>query len=160
MINCSSGFSEIGGIDYSQSLCAIAKAVLPNADILTQNAQDLDTKIQYDCITSFSVFHYFENLTYAKEVAHKMIAKARKKILFLDILDSKKQSQDMEYKIKAYGEDTYKRLYCGKTKHLYYDKSFFMQLADSFNLQCEIKDQQILGYKNSDFRFNCIMSKK
>ncbi|MDD7568055.1 MAG: hypothetical protein PUJ79_06600, partial [Helicobacter sp.] len=121
-------------------------------------AQDLPTAPQYDCVASFSVFHYFENLAYARRVITKMIEKARKKVLFLDILDSKKQEQDIAYKIEAYGESEYKRLY-GQLPHLYYEKSFFQEIAKIHNLKCEIQDQNIAGYQNSHFRFNCMMSK-
>lgn len=87
-----------------------------------------------------------------------MIEKARKKVLFLDILDSKKQEQDIAYKIEAYGESEYKRLY-GELPHLYYEKSFFQEIAQMHNLKCEIQDQNIAGYHNSHFRFNCVMWK-
>ena len=155
-----SGFARLGGIDYAKNLCAIAQSVLPHAHIVQMQAKDFDTNPQYDCVASFSVFHYFENLNYAKEVIYKMIAKAKKKVLFLDILDSKKRDEDKSYKIKAYGEEEHKKLYEGETKHLYYEKSFFREIAHDLNLKCDIKDQNITGYKNSSFRFNCAISKE
>lgn len=152
------GILHIGGIDYAKNLCAIAQSLLPNADITKLQAQDLPTAPQYDCVSSFGVFHYFENLEYARRVITKMIEKARKRVLFLDILDSKKQEQDIAYKIEAYGESEYKRLY-GQLPHLYYEKSFFQEIAKMHNLKCEIQDQNIAGYHNSHFRFNCVMWK-
>lgn len=156
--NQKSGFAKIGGIDFSHSLAQIAKIALPFADIRQGEAISIDLN-QYDCVCSFSVFHYFKSLEYAKEVIGKMIAKAKKCVLFLDILDLETKESDIAYKKKLCGSD-YSRLYEGETRHLYYPKELFHTLAKKNQCQINIEQQHIPNYENSAFRFNVIMRKE
>ncbi|CAM3284208.1 hypothetical protein [Helicobacter labetoulli] len=152
------GFKKLGGIDYSKNLSHIAKLVLPYANITQGEAKDIDSA-SYDSVCSFGVFHYFPSLQYAKEVIAKMIDKARKKVLFLDILDLDQREADIAYKKQICGDD-YEKLYEGTTKHLYCPKDLFVELAESKQCEIYIEQQNIKGYANSPFRFNVIMEKK
>lgn len=152
------GFKNLGGIDYSKNLSHIAKLALPYANITQGEARDIDS-VLYDSVCSFSVFHYFPSLQYAKEVIAKMIDKTRKKVLFLDILDLEQREADIAYKKQICGDD-YEKLYEGTTKHLYYPKDLFVEFAKSKRCEIHIEQQNIKGYANSPFRFNVIMEKK
>ncbi len=151
------GFRNLGGIDYS-NLANIAKQALINTDIKQIEANMLDIKTTYNCVCSFSVFHYFKSIDYAKEVISKMIAKATKKILFLDILDIDKKDLDIAYRKDMCGKD-YERLY-GNLPYTYYSQDLFVAMAKDNNFDILIENQNIKGYANSSFRFNVIMSKK
>ena len=153
------GFSKLGGIDYSASLASIAKLALPHAHITQGEAIEIDSNA-YDCVCSFSAFHYFPSLEYASEVALKMIKKARQCVLFLDILDLGTKEADIAYKKQLCGEAEYEKLYGGKTAHLYYPREMFIELARRHGYAVHIEQQDIEGYENSHFRFNVIMYKE
>lgn len=153
------GFSLLGGIDYSASLASIAKRALPHAHITQGEAIEIDSSA-YDCVCSFSAFHYFPSIEYAREVATKMIEKARQCVLFLDILDLGTKEADIAYKKQLCGEAEYERLYGGATVHLYYSREMFIELAKACGYAVRIEQQDIEGYENSPFRFNAIMYKE
>lgn len=151
---------KLGGIDYSKSLIEYSKMVFNGYkdNFSFQKANELGVDDRYDLICSFSVFHYFQDLFYARDVLEKMILKAVKRVLILDVLDINKKAEDIALKKKLYGKD-YEKMY-GALPHLYYSKDFFLQVAQEFGLSCEIWDQEIEGYQNSDFRFNVLINKE
>ena len=148
----------LGGVDYSINFIEVIKNLLPNTEVFHGEANKIDVSKKYDCILSFSVFHYFLNLEYAKEVLSKMVEKANKKIVVMDLQDLAKKEEAINFRKKIYGED-YQAKYGKGYEHLYYSKDFFMDFANEMNLKCEIKDQNIKNYLNSQFRFNVVLEK-
>ena len=147
-----------GGSDFSSNFVSIAKKLLPKFVVLHEEANALSVDEKYDCVLSFGVFLYFLNLEYAKEVLSKMVQKANKKVLIMEIPNKDKQSDAMEFKRKICGEN-YQTKYGKGYEHLYYSKDFFIDFAKETNLKCEIKEQDIKNYSNSKYRFNVTLEK-
>ena len=153
-------FKQIGGIDYADNLIDYAKKIFTNFQefFYVQEAINLKETPLFDVVCLFSVMHYFESLEYAYEVAKKMFKKAKKRVLFLDVLDAETKEEYIAYKKQIYG-NVYESVY-GDLKHLYYPKDFFKELSKEFGCTCRIKKQRIKNYDNSNFRFNVIMIKE
>jgi hypothetical protein len=56
------------------------------------------------------------------------------------------------------GIEEYKEKYKG-LDHMFYEKSWFENIAKEFNLKIKIYDQTFDKYSNSKLRFNVIMEK-
>jgi hypothetical protein len=61
------------------TLIKLANIIFSNEDFICNDAINIDSSKGYDFVISHSVFHYFKNLNYAKEVIKNMINKANKK---------------------------------------------------------------------------------
>ena len=147
-----------GGSDFSSNFISIAKKLLPEFMVFHEEANALSVDEKYDCVLSFGVFHYFSNLEYAREVLSKMVQKANKKVLIMDLLDLSKKDEVVNFRKKIYGEN-YQAKYGKGYEHLYYSKDFFMDFAREMNLKCEIKDQSLEKYINSGFCFNVTLER-
>ncbi len=121
-------------------------------------ASKIDTVENYDVVLSHSVFHYFKDLDYAKEVIKRMLLKANKKIAIFDINDESKQEEYHRTRMGKMDKDEYIKKYEG-LDHLFYEKSWFEELAKSLNMKISIFDQTFKNYSNSPLRFNVIMEK-
>ena len=64
---------------------------MPNGNFTYDEAININTDEAYDFILSHSVFHYFKDLDYAKDVLVKMIQKSNKKIGVFDINNKAKK---------------------------------------------------------------------
>lgn len=146
--------SELNGLDYSDSLIDLASMFFNNKSFKCDEAINVDIKHTFDVVMSHSVFLYFENLDYAKEVLIKMIKKSTKKIVILDIPDKSKEKYYYAVRMKNTDSKKYEGL-----NHMLYDKNWFSDIALQFNLKCNIFDQNFLKYGNSKIRFNVVMTK-
>lgn len=133
---------KIYGIDYADTLVKIAKKHFPEGTFYTGEASDLKyfADNMFDGVYSFSVFHYFPNLDYAKQSIKEMKRVSKNKRIYIgDVPDlDKKKEAESSREIPS--------------DHLYYPKSFFYK-----SYKCEIFDSKIEGYGNSKFRYNIIL---
>ena len=148
---------KVGGVDYSVSLINLAKTLMPSSDYICDDAGNIDSR-SYDFVVSHSVFHYFKDLDFAKDVLIKMIQKTNKKIGIFDINDKSKEEEYHKVRMGFMSEEEYREKYKG-LKHLFFDKSWFEQIANELGLEISIFDQTFENYSNSSLRFNVIMSK-
>jgi len=148
----------VGGNDYSIILLDLAKKIMPKGQFLYQEAKNLDTTKKYDIVLSHSVFFYFDNLDYAKEVLNKMVKKANKKIAIFDINDKEKESIYYKIRMQTMSKQEYEKKY-KNLKHIFFEKDFFVNYAKENNLKIIIWDQNFKKYKNSQYRFNVILTK-
>lgn len=150
------GYKNLSGIDYSANLINICRKVMPNGDFRVAEAQQIPfATSQFDIVISNSVFHYFPNLNYA-EISIKEIVRILKPIgkgAILDINDLDKKDLYESIKIGKLGLEEYQRLHKDHPQ-MFYEKSWFIDMAKRDNLRYEITDQAIVGYENSKFRFN------
>lgn len=150
---------KIGGIDYSKSLIdTMRKLPLhPNLiECVNAEAINLPTDIKYDAVVSMSVFHYFYDLDYAKNVLDKMLKKSKKVIAVLHIHDKSKEDEFFELRRRLTPD--YNERYAGLPK-LFYDKEFFIKFAKENNLDIEFFNSELQGFWNAPFVFNCFMYK-
>jgi len=130
---------------------------MQSSDYICDDAGNIDNR-SYDFVVSHSVFHYFKDLDFAKDVLIKMIQKTNKKIGIFDINDKSKEEEYHKVRMGFMSEEEYREKYKG-LKHLFFDKSWFEQIANEFGLEISIFDQTFENYSNSSLRFNVIMSK-
>ncbi len=152
-----SGF-KVAGLDYSSILIDIANNVMKDCDFKNDEAININTNEKFDIVISHGVFHYFKDLDYAKEVIKKMIQKSNKKIAIFDVNDKTKESIYHEIRMQKLSKEEYEKKYEG-LEHLFFEKSWFEDIAKEFNLKIKIQDQNFKEYLNSNLRFNVIMEK-
>ncbi len=145
LLNYIRGFClKIYGIDYADTLIKIAQNHFPEGTFHKGEASDLHyfKDNMFDSVYSFSVFHYFPNLQYAKKSIREMLRVSKNKRIYIgDIPDlEKKKEAELSREVPS--------------DHLYYPKSFFLG-----NYKCEIFDSKIDGYGNSKFRYNVVIKR-
>lgn len=148
----------IGGIDYSKSMIEIAQLIMPNMDFQVGDAMELDITKKYNVLISNSVFQYFPDYEYAKEIILKMMQKSNKVVAILDINDIQFKDYSESIRKAALSEEEYRKKYEG-LNHLYYDRNWFINLAREKGYKIDIFNQNISNYENNSFRFNIVMEK-
>ena len=150
---------KVAGLDYSAALIEIANEAMSDMSFKVMEAIEVEVEDKFDIVLSNSVFQYFASLDYAKSVLSRMIEKANKKVIILDVNDKAKQEKALSLRKGALSNEEYENKYAG-LDHLFYEKNWFQEVASVYNRNIEIFDQDIEGYLNSSFRFNVIFSKK
>ena len=140
-------------------LINLAKTIMPNGDFACDEAINMDASQAYDFVVSHSVFHYFKDLDYARDVLVKMIYKSNKKIAIFDINDKSKEDQYHQARMGGMDKQEYIEKYKG-LEHLFYNKEWFEEIAKEFNLKISVFDQTFENYTNSKLRFNVVMEKR
>lgn len=118
----------------------------------------LNVSKKFNVVISNSVFQYFESYYYAEIVVIKMLNMTKKKIAVLDINDIDKRNDAEKLRRGALSEEEYENKYSG-LNHLFYDKTFFIDIARRFDYTIDIFSQNIKHYGNNPFRFNVIITK-
>lgn len=150
---------NVGGLDYSSPLIEICNNIMPEMQFDVCQASNLNTEIKYDFVSAFSVFFYFKDYDYARDVLEKMYDKSNIGILIFDIPDISTKIQCEKFRMGSMGIDEYNDKY-SDLRHLYYPKSFFENFAKSKGAKfSEIQVQNIDGYCNNRYRFNFVMLK-
>lgn len=147
---------KVGGLDYSAQLIEVAKKILPKCDLIVDDAKNVTNDEKYDVVISDSVFAYFPNEEYAKEVLKKMYAKATSKIILLEIFDKDTEAECNEKRRSAV--KNYDEKYAGLNK-VFYSKQMFMDFAKEHD--CKVKFTKVNNeyYWNSRYMYNCIIYK-
>ena len=147
---------QVGGVDYSEQLVAAAQNIMPTEDIIVEEAVNITDEPQYDVLISDSVFAYFYDEAYGREVLEKMYHKAASKIVLLEIFD-----KDMEEECNAYRRasvENYDERYKGLDK-VFYPRQMFVDFAKEHD--CTIEFEPVVNeyYWNSRYMYNCFMTK-
>jgi histidinol-phosphate/aromatic aminotransferase/cobyric acid decarboxylase-like protein/choline kinase/ubiquinone/menaquinone biosynthesis C-methylase UbiE len=150
---------RVGGIDYSEPMINKARSIMANADFTVCDAINLDCNEKYDFIVANSVFFYFPDYEYSKEVLRKMINKSNKAVLVLDIPDLHQKEACENIRRGALPPGEYEKKYDG-LHHLYFDKDWFHDFAKTNNCKVGMFGQIIANYGNGKFRFNCMIEKQ
>jgi len=145
---------EVGGLDASSALIGYARQAMPEGEWQIAEASRLDTSTKYDFVVSMGVFLYFPSLDYAQRVLERMVRKARRGVMILDVADLAKRDEALEMRRRMAGEEAYARKYEG-LDHLAIARSWFEStLADLNVAGVRIEDQRIEGYANAAYRYN------
>lgn len=143
-----------GGIDYSQGLVNIAASVVPGADLVCGNAEDMDTETKYDLVMADSVFQYFGSREYAADVLNKMILKSDKAVYVSEMHDADLRDEWLAYRRSAM--DNYDQIYEGLDK-LFYSKDWVLDIARKNGRQVVFSQSENPEYWNSRYVFNCFI---
>ncbi len=153
------GRSRVFGLDYSLPLLKVAKEVLANPGLVSGEAVCLPFKSgTFSAVFSNSVFHYFPDYEYARQVILEVIrvTKDNGRIFITDIPDisAKKRIESRRQELGL----SYNNKYPG-LQHLYYPHSFFKRIALNTGLKIRITEQDIKGYWYSNLKFNVLFRK-
>ncbi|MBV8896023.1 MAG: class I SAM-dependent methyltransferase [Acidobacteriaceae bacterium] len=145
---------RVSGCDFSSALIEYAREVMPKGEWRVCEAIDIDETPQCDFVISSAAFLYFPSLQYASEVLMRMVNKARRAVMILDLPDAAKQEAALAFRRGTLGEAAYAQKYQG-LDHLYFDKRWFTNALNATGVRrVLIEDQNIEGYGNSAYRFN------
>jgi trans-aconitate methyltransferase len=144
----------VGGLDASPALIRHAGEAMPAGNWIHADAAELDAGVPYDFVIANASFHYFPSYEYAGVVLERMVRKARRGVMLLDVPDLARRDQAIELRRRLAGEETYARKYDG-LEHLYFDRHWFPAVLEGLGAErVWIEDQQIEGYANSAHRYN------
>lgn len=151
---------DVSGCDYSEALIKTAQRVFPGQDFKCIDAVDIDPHIKKDFLISNAVFHYFD-LNYAREVLIKMLQKTNigGAVCILEIPDINTRDQAENIRSTSLSNDEYKKKYDG-LHHTYYERSWFVSIAEEHGLKCETFDGCIPNYAQNQYRFGVIITKR
>ncbi len=146
---------QVGGADQSASLVDIAGSVLPDATFLVADAAEVPIDPPADVVVSVGVFCYFPSLGYAETVLERMVAKARRAVLVVDIPNLARRDAALAHRVASLGgPDAYAARYQG-LDHLYYSREWVADALGRAGLNpVRTADQDLAGYPNGAFRFN------
>lgn len=131
---------EVGGLERSAELVALARQAMPTGSWTVGEPSDLDPGPPWDVVTTFGLFDSFPDLNYARGVLARMAAKATHAIAVLDVLDV---------------DDDAKR---PEPSGLRFDRSWMLhELAEIGASAVQIEDQRIEGDERPGQRFNVVV---
>ena len=147
---------KVGGLDLSNNLIEIAKINLPGGEFIQGDAMSLSIEEKWDHVVSFGLFFYFPDMEYVEALLHKMLEKANKTVCLYDLPDAAKmeECENMRRSTTPNYDVDYADL-----KHLYFDKMWFCNFANKYNLHLTLFDQAIPNYENGKYRFCVILNK-
>lgn len=154
---------DVYGIDYTEELIDIAMFAIPGGVFRIAEAKFIPFNDNFfDVVISNAVFFYFPSLSYA-ESAFKEIVRVLKpggQAAILDISDVNVKEAAEELRAREIGADEYNKLYVVPgLSHLYFDRSWFLNLGQNCGVDISIQDQFVEGYRNASYRFNVYLKK-
>jgi trans-aconitate methyltransferase len=146
---------DVAGIDLAPALIEAARKVMPEGRFNVGEASELSTEPPADLVLSCGVFIYFPSLEYARAALARMIDKARRAVIVLDLPDLALRERAVADRIAAAGgPEAYRARYEG-LEHTYFDRGWFAEEMRKLGLvEVRTVDQDIPGYRNGAFRFN------
>jgi len=152
---------SVTGIDYAAPSIAVARQVMAPMAFHVGEARALPwADGQFAVALACSVFQYFSDLNYARQVVQAMvrIVQPGGQVAILDLPDMAKREAAESYRRGQLPPAAYERLYAG-LPHCYYAKAWFQVLATELRLTCRIFDQALPGYGNAPYRFNVLFQR-
>ena len=149
---------SVGGMDYSENLLQIARGVLSGKIIecLNDEAKNLPVDIKYDVVFSNAVFVYFESLSYAHDVMEKMWMKSRRSVGIIDVYDESLKEECISHR-RAFIKD-YDLKYKDLPK-MFFPRTFFEKFAEEHNARILFTPNNLEGYENAPYTYNCFLYK-
>ncbi|WP_417070730.1 class I SAM-dependent methyltransferase [Niveibacterium terrae] len=151
--------ANVAGLDYSSALISMAKMAMPEGEFITAEARELSPLPQYDFVVANGVFHYFPDDSYAQAVLSSALSKARRAVAILEVPDLALREESERMRRDILTPEQYEEKYRGLT-HKYYSRKWFADIATHHDFDCQTFDQEIPGYAQNRFRFNCLMTRK
>jgi trans-aconitate methyltransferase len=146
----------VGGSDFAGSLVALAREVLGAVDLTVTEAAAVPAEPAYDVVLSNGVFIYFPDPDYARQVVHRMVAKARRAVAVLDVNDAATRAEFEAVRQARQGDrgSGYTDL-----RQLYLERDFFGQIGRELGLVCRIEQSVMTNSANGGYRFNVLLFK-
>ena len=151
------------GTDYSTKFINNCRKLMKKGVFIKSEANNLKKfrKYNFDFIFIHSVFQYFDNITYARQVMNQLknISKKHTFIFILDIPNLKKKNIWKKDIIRLIGEDEFKKKY-SKLKHQFYSISFFEKFCKQNDFIMYKFSNLKLKKQSSKYRFNIMIKAK
>lgn len=148
------------GSDYSIKFVKICKKLMKKGVFIKSEANNLKKfkKYKFDYIFIHSVFQYFENINYARQVLYqiKEISQKNTIIFILDIPDLEKKKYWEKDIINSIGKDEFRKKY-SILRHQFYKFSFFKTFCEKNDLSLTNIPKIKLKKKSSKYRFNLMI---
>ena len=153
---------QISGVDYSESLIKLAVHACPEFDLRVSEAKKLPFADNiFSRTISQGVFMYFPDEAYAEKVVKEMlrVTKIGGAISIIDVPDlaTKEGSENFREQEAIKEGKEYLTNEESDFSHLYYPKEFFIDVLNKHGLKVEITPQNLVGYGNSNFRYNVVI---
>lgn len=145
-----------GGSDFAESLVELARRVLGAGDLTVAEASAVPPEPAYDVVLSNGVFIYFPDEQYARQVVHRMVAKARRAVAVLDVNDAATRA---EFEAVRQARQGPRRTGYADLQQLYLDRDFFGRIAEELGLVCRIEQSVMTNSANGRYRFNALLFK-
>lgn len=147
---------QVGGIDLSPRLIAIARNVMPNGRFRVAEAEHFAETDQWHSVVACGVMLYLGSTEKAESVIKKMASTAHHSIALLDLPDIASKKEAEAYRRASLTEEAYRERYAG-LDHLYFDRSRLREVLLGLGFaRVLIENQSIDGYPNGAFRFNAL----
>jgi hypothetical protein len=130
---------------------------MPEGHFTVASADSMASTSCHDYVLANSVFHYFPDLDYAETVVRRMIAAAKRAVAILEVPDMASRDAAEAARRGFLGPQEYEARYAG-LEHCYYPRQWFLDIAAKHGLFARTFGQNIPGYAQNPFRFNCILS--
>ena len=156
---------SIIGIDLSQNMVDKAIKLYPHCSFRQAEPINLPfADASFTKVYCHSVFHYFRDNSYAECVFSVMlrVSVPGARIVLSDLMDVEKKAEYLEFRKSFSDSPKWTSSVEEPVAHLYYDKSFFKDLKMKFEQinSIIVKDRTVDGYKNSQFRFDVIITSR
>ncbi len=150
----------VSGIDWSASLVAAARAAMPAGDFREADAGSFAAPPRsQDFVVANSVFHYFTDTGYAVRVLEAMLAAADRGVAVLEVPDAASRDAAEGLRRGMMPLRDYEAKYAG-LHHQYFERDLFRTVADRNGFDAELSSQEIAGYAQNPYRFNCLMRRR
>ena len=110
------------------------------------------TEPKYEVVLADSVFQYFQDEEYGKQVLGKMWEKADKMVIITEIHDQDKKEEHLNYRRQCV--ENYDEKYAGLDK-TFYRRETFEKFAEQVGAKCMIVEPDNDLYWNNQFVFDC-----
>ena len=142
------------GIDYSAELVELAKRVVPEANIVCNEALAVDTSEKYDVVISDSVFQYFVSPEYGERVLEKMLGITGNVLYLGEIYDKDKEKAWLDHRRER--QKNYDEMYKGLPK-MFFSHDQMERIAKKYGRRVVFEETENPEYLNNDYIFNCYM---
>ena len=165
-IGCGNGsvlypFYQLGksvfGIDYVEKSIEIAKKVMPKGNFECSQANNISFEETFDLILSNSVFQYFDNLDYAKDVIKCCLSKLNRNgnLIITDLPNANMEKEFSLYRMKEMGlsQKEWDQRYA-EVKHLNYDLNDLKAFVEKLGFRYKYISPSKYTSKHQAFKFD------
>lgn len=145
--------ARAGGIDYADSLIAVARRHVASDDLTVGEAAALPLVPEYDAVVAAGCFMYFPDLEYAAAVLNRMMRKARRVFGATDVNDLARKEDMLTIRRAKLSPGEYERRYEG-LEQLFIARAWFEDFARRHDLRCIFTKHPMPNYFYVNYRYN------
>ncbi len=153
---------QVGGLDYAANMIEMMRGIFAQTgntlcEGIVGEAAMLPTMPQYDAVMMAGATQYFKDEEYAERVLDRMIAKAKKSVGVLRVLDERQKEEFLAYRRAK--DANYDERYRDLPK-LFLSRSFFETVAEKHSLSVHFDSPHLVNFWNDPFVFDCFLVRR